>query len=376
MLKNKLEILALILALATTPATSSAYAADEDSNGISNSTSANDKPSSGFVPIPALYYTPETALAAGGVLIYYSRHKDDSPETKPSQIKPIIIGTSKKQLITSLLISQRWNNGRDHFSFFGRYRRYPDKIWELGTNSQRNTEEDYSCNIQFAEFFWEHAVGLGWMAGPIASIGSYSITKRNESGLLTSDTIVGGKGARTLSLGLQLGQDSRDNLFSPVSGSLISIRMSHYQDIENKPSNYKEAQLEVRKYIPLFENQTMALRFFAQWQNGAVPFRELSSIGGPDRMRGFYEGRYRDKSAMVAEGEYRFPIWDHFRGAIFSSAGNVGTDLDKIFKDSVKTSFGGGLRYVVDPREKISIRIDYGKTRESEGLYVQLNEAF
>lgn len=335
-----------------------------------------EKPLSGFVPIPALYYTPETAVAAGGVLIYYWRNKEDSPETKPSQIKPIVIATTKKQLITSLLISKRSDNGREHLSAFLRYRRYPDKIWALGPKSKSESEEDYSCNIQFAEVLWEFDSGLGWMVGTVGTIGSYKVTERNESGLLTSQEIVGAKGAKTYSLGFQLAQDTRDNLFSPEKGNLITIRSSRFEHIEEKLSPYSESFVDFRKYFPVASGHSIATRIFSQWQQGDVPFRELSSLGGPDRMRGYYEGRFRDKAAGIAEGEYRFPIGNNFRGALFGAVGNVGSDLSSITKTTAKKSYGGGVRYVVDTREKIAIRVDYGKTSQSEGFYIQLNEAF
>jgi outer membrane protein assembly factor BamA len=350
------------------------YGFAEDVAPTEPATAAN--PLEGIVPIPAFYYTPETAVAAGGVLIYYWRDRHDDPDTKPSQIKPIVIGTTKKQLITSLLISKRRDNGREHLSVFLRYRRYPDKIWALGPRSEATSEEDYSCNIQFAEALWEHAIGKDWMFGPLATLGSYKVTERNELGMLTGSDIVGGKGSKTYSAGVQLAQDTRNNLFSPDKGNLIVLRSSRFEHIGESLSPYNETSIDMRTYIPVVKDHALALRVFAQWQNGDVPFRELASLGGPDRMRGYYEGRFRDKSAAIAEGEYRFPLGNNFRGALFGSVGNVGRDLGAMNKSPLKQSYGGGVRYVVDPAEKIAIRVDYGKTSESEGFYIQLNEAF
>ena len=43
---------------------------------------------------------------------------------------------------------------------------------------------------------------------------------------------------------------------------------------------------------------------------------------------------------------------------------------------TIKAAVGGGVRYVIKEKEGISIRVDLGRTTESAGLYVQLNEAF
>jgi hypothetical protein len=42
-----------------------------------------------------------------------------------------------------------------------------------------------------------------------------------------------------------------------------------------------------------------------------------------------------------------------------------------------KYSFGGGIRFAVDTKEKLNIRVDYGIGQgKNSGLYLQLGEAF
>jgi outer membrane protein assembly factor BamA len=342
---------------------------------------------SGIVPIPALYYTPETALAAGGLLIYYFRNDDDPEGAKPSQIKPLVITTQKKQLITSLLLSRRWNGGKDHLSVFSRYRRYPDKIWGTGPDTTSSMEEDYSANLASVEVSWERALDIdaaswltgwidGWSAGPVAVYGGYKITKKEAGGLVADGDLTGAEGSRTGGFGILMSRDTRDNLFAAAAGVFDSLRIVHVAHLDGDHRPYDEVQFEARRYFSVADSSVLVARLFAQGQDGDVPFRDLSSLGGPDRMRGYYEGRYRDKFALIGEGEYRFPVWWRLRGAVFASAGNVAGKMNDITSTPARYSVGGGVRAVVDERERIAIRVDYGKTPESEGLYVQLNEAF
>lgn len=339
-------------------------------------TKADDDSSSGLVPIPALYYTPETSIAAGAVLIYYYRNPGDSPNTKPSQIKPIVIATGKKQLITSLLMTRRWNDGRDQVSVSGRYRRYPDKLWDIGPVSTPESEEDYSCNIAGAEAFWQHAVGGYVDVGPIVSLNTYQVTKKQKDGQLMEGQLTGVDGARSAAYGILVGHDSRDGIFAPSRGVLASLRLSRVNDMEYGHSPYDEEVIDARHYLSIVDSHILVFRLMGQRQMGDVPFRDLASLGGPERMRGYYEGRFRDKASLSAEEEYRFPLWRRLRGAFFGSVGNVGKDFDQILKTSKKFAVGGGVRYVVKEKEGISIRVDVGRTTESAGLYVQLNEAF
>ena len=336
-----------------------------------------NKTKSGMVAIPAIYYTPETTLAAGGLFVYYFRNDDDPAEAKPSQIKPLAILTQKKQLITSLLLSRRWNGGDDHVSLFSRYRRYPDKIWGVGPRTTPKMAEDYASTIGMVEASWQHTTPFGWSVGPIAIQSIYQVTESAAGGIVASGTLTGSEGARSGGLGMLFTRDTRDNLFAPIAGAFDSLRLIHFEHMNSSSDRpYNEIELEARRYLDLAGAQVFVFRFFGQGQDGDVPFRELASLGGPDRMRGYYEGRFRDKVALMGEAEYRFPVWGRFRGAGFASAGNVAKALSKIGSTPAKYSVGGGIRFVVDEGERIAIRIDYGKTPESEGLYIQLNEAF
>lgn len=39
-------------------------------------------------------------------------------------------------------------------------------------------------------------------------------------------------------------------------------------------------------------------------------------------------------------------------------------------------SYGGGLRIRMDDESKANIRVDYGRTQDSEGIYIVYAEAF
>jgi hypothetical protein len=92
-------------------------------------------------------------------------------------------------------------------------------------------------------------------------------------------------------------------------------------------------------------------------------------------MRGYLEGRYRDKNLLVVQTEYRFPLVWRFRGALFAGVGDVAPRLDRFTLDALKPSYGLGLRYLIDPVEKICIRFDFGFGRGTSGFYFTANEA-
>jgi hypothetical protein len=54
-----------------------------------------------------------------------------------------------------------------------------------------------------------------------------------------------------------------------------------------------------------------------------IPFTELVTLGGPDDLRGFARGRFRDSSSMIATVEWRWPVWMWMDGVIFFDYGGV-----------------------------------------------------
>jgi outer membrane protein assembly factor BamA len=103
----------------------------------------------------------------------------------------------------------------------------------------------------------------------------------------------------------------------------------------------------------------------------------MAALGGSTSMRGYYDGRYRDRSQVVFQAEYRFPLIGRLGGAAFLSYGDVSPRLSQFDLLRFKYSYGTGLRFRVNPRERLNLRIDYGWGKgKSQGLYFTLGEAF
>ena len=93
-------------------------------------------------------------------------------------------------------------------------------------------------------------------------------------------------------------------------------------------------------------------------------------------MRGYYEGRYRDRQYLAGQAEYRFPLWWRIGGAAFAGMGDVAPDLGSFTFSSLKPSYGLGLRFMINKEEKVNIRLDYAWGKETSGFYLEITEAF
>ncbi len=102
----------------------------------------------------------------------------------------------------------------------------------------------------------------------------------------------------------------------------------------------------------------------------------MAELGGDSKLRGYYQGRFRDNDLGLLQAEYRFPIWWRFGGDVFAGAGEVGHVLSDFTWGGIHPSFGAGLRLLVIPAEHLNARLDYGIGTDSHGLYLAILEAF
>jgi outer membrane protein assembly factor BamA len=119
------------------------------------------------------------------------------------------------------------------------------------------------------------------------------------------------------------------------------------------------------------------LQLVGQFQGGEVPFRELANLGGANLLRGYYEGRYRDRQLLAAQAEVRRVLFGRFNGVLFGGVGQVGNTLGDFNQGSVKVAGGAGLRFRFNRRDRLNVRLDYGVgSGKSSGVYFGIGEAF
>ena len=93
-------------------------------------------------------------------------------------------------------------------------------------------------------------------------------------------------------------------------------------------------------------------------------------------MRGYFEGRYRDKTFTTFQAEFRDEIYWRIGFTIFAGIGDVGNTLNSYKFSQFKYSYGFGLRYMFDKDERINIRFDVAFGKNTSGIYFAIKEAF
>jgi hypothetical protein len=79
-----------------------------------------------------------------------------------------------------------------------------------------------------------------------------------------------------------------------------------------------------------------------------LPFFLLPSLGGPDHMRAYSRGRFRDQVATVGEVAYEWAVGLDARASLFVETGGVHPGIDQLSPDPLHLSAGAAFRIAGD----------------------------
>jgi outer membrane protein assembly factor BamA len=327
---------------------------------------------------PVIARSIETGWSFGtaGAFTFHLSSKDTVSRT--SNLQLLLLYSTKKQLVTAINGSQYFHKEKfilnEQFSFSS----YPDKFWGLGKNTRDAAEEPYKFHQYYVYLHLLRKIAPDLFAGLLFEMQKVWDVSYIPGGLFVQQNIAGRDGYHIAGFGSSITYDKRNNAFSPGKGFFGQVYFNHFDKFWGSDYNYTNIVIDLRKYIPVAKNQVLALQLFSFNNTGnEVPIRSLASFGGANRMRGYYEGRYKDQNQLILQGEYRFPIWKRFGGVAFAGAGDVNGKYSHYALNDLKYSYGGGLRFALDKKEKLNLRVDYGIGQgKNSGFYLQLGEAF
>ena len=345
--------------------------------GLRSETDTTEADKKGLVILPLVYYTPDTRLAYGAAGVYYFRLKDRSgEESRLSYAQLLVDYTQNKQLD----VWGQWNifTGGEKFLLKGelRFRNFPDRFYGIGNNTPQSAMERYSYDLLSFKFLMLRNLGRKWFAGfDVHAENEYNFTRTPE-GLLDAGTITGYDGGVSVAFGGVAVHDSRDNVVNAYKGHYFEFSAYFYQPFFGSDFTYTTINTTFSTYKKVGKKQVLAWQLVGRYNEGEVPFLNMSTAGGISILRGYASNRFRDKNLIAGQMEYRFGIWKRFGGVAFAGIGDVFNNPEEVRLDLLKYSVGAGLRFAMNPSERLNIRLDYGIGRGEQAFYLIITEAF
>lgn len=327
---------------------------------------------SGF---PIVFYTPETRFGFGAAGVCIFNFKSDTLMAPRSSVNLGFTYTQNKQVLFYLPYVLFIKNRK--FQAYGElaYNRYNYNFYGVGNDQAENYVEKYGVEFPRLRVTFLRKITRSFYAGLRYAYDNYTLFNLDTAGQLIRREIPGSRGGMVSGLGAVLLADTRDNIFYPSKGWWGELVVYHDDKRTGSSFNYTRVALDVCRYFSYKEN-ILALNAYSIYSDADLPFFQMGVLGGTKKMRGFYEGRYRDNNLLVFQAEYRRHLFWILGITVFGDVGQVAKRYDAFNAQSWRYTYGAGVRLILDKVQKINLRVDVGVGNGKVLPYFTIAEAF
>ena len=169
-----------------------------------------------------------------------------------------------------------------------------------------------------------------------------------------------------------------DRAIDDRAGGRYRFTFTRYADRDLDQFSFNRWDVDLRQFIPfVHDTHTLALRAWASSSDpsdgNTVPFYLQPTLGGARSLRGYRTFRFRDRSALLLQAEYRWRINEFVTGALFYDTGAVAPRLGDIGR--LERDYGFGLR--AGSRAIVMMRVDVAfGGREGTRFLVRFDDVF
>ena len=173
----------------------------------------------------------------------------------------------------------------------------------------------------------------------------------------------------TRSITLSHTTDTRDNIMYPTEGHHVSLA-AEFAGLGGD-FKFRKYTIDDSVYRKVGRNQIVALRNAYGHSTSDLSYFNKFRIGGQGTLRGYRDDQFRGNSMYVGSLEFRFPVANKIKGAIFTDWGAAWNNgwVPKHFHASV--GFGVMVETPVGP-----VRIDVGHGSQGNRVHFNVGASF
>jgi hypothetical protein len=328
------------------------------------------------LPLPLFWYTPETKFGFGVAAMFNFRFNKKDTAYRVSTIQIGEAFTQEKQWIN--FSSFQLFPAKEKFYIYGEagFYKYRYYFYGIGNENTEGKKENYDIDFTRIRINFLYRVMPKFYTGFRYWLENHLAKSIDTSGFLLNENYSGFPDAFTSSPGWVFLYDSRDHLFFPTKGWFAEFSLQKDAKFTGSNFDFSRISLDVSRYIPLMKRNVVALNFYSSLVNGEIPFTQLPMLGGNHKMRGYYEGRFRDNVMMLFQSEFRLQIFPRWFLNVFSSIGWVADSFSHLQMKHTRFSGGLGIRFRIDKKQKINLRFDAASGKDGMKYYFTFNEAY
>jgi hypothetical protein len=320
-----------------------------------------------IVPIPISNPTLDTGLVVGAA--YFYRQTEEQKKVQPASVTgAAAMYTSNKSYAFGIGHESYWDE--DKWRFIGATG-YADMNFDLatpdGNGGAIDTEWLLSGDFPFAQI--ARKIAGRWYLGILGRF--VDMNQDFVVGLQSFDFDLGSE-TKSVGLGVLVERDSRDMPTNAYSGNLFKLNGLFNDQSLGSDKTYESYNMEFNSYHKLSSSVVLAWQVVGCLKSGTVPLWDTCRVG----LRGFPATKYLGKSSAIAQIEARWQVSKKWGLVGFAGAGYINNSFSEVRDREAIPSYGLGLRFMVMTAKRINVRLDYGRSNDSDAVYLSVGEAF
>lgn len=322
-----------------------------------------------FLGGPSYSASTSVQLAVIAAGLYKSRHDSVTPQ---SNLSVFAQGSITGMYRVGIFGNHFAPDDKFRINYHVDFANFPLKFWGIGYDmeSQKCNESAYTelQSVLWADFQWRLHDNL--YLGPSVDFNYGKATKVDNPELWE------GQDLRMFNygVGLVFSYDTRDLPTNASRGWNVTFKQKFFPAFIGNDYSFSSSELTLGWYKQFWESGVMAFQFHGHSTYGDTPWTMLPTLDASHAIRGYYEGRYRDKNEADFIVELRQHVWRRNGVVVW---GGVGTVFDRPWDVTMRRllpSYGVGYRW--EFKKKVNVRIDAGFGKHSMAFAFGLHETF
>lgn len=318
------------------------------------------------------YYSSDTKFGIGLIAAGLYRTNYQDTITPPSDISLTFKATTTMHFELSLDGAHILPNDKARLHYTVNFASIATKFWGIGYDMNINNANE--CKFKYlnstakVDFVWRLAPNF--YIGPLVQF-DYVNGRDFKNPALWNDE---NKRTFNLGAGFTVQYDSRDFLSNAYKGIFFRLDQRFNPRFFLNKYAFSLTELEFDSYHRAWKGAVLAFHFHTRLTYGNTPWGLLGTLGGSDNMRGYFEGRFRDKCEADVCLELRQHVWRRNGVVAWIGAGTVFPRFEALRWRKVLPNYGVGYRW--EFKKRVNVRLDIGFGRHQKGLIFSINEAF
>lgn len=317
-------------------------------------------------------YSKNTSLGLGVLAAGLYRIDRTDSLTSPSDISLFGNVSITGFYAVGITGNTNFTGNRQRIDYTISFQSAPQSFWGIGYNAGcYNPESTYKENRYLVQVRYRHQIMPHTYLGGIIR---FEHAKGED--FSKPEYLLGEKTHYTQTgIGLFVEYDSRDFAPNPYKGMYISLQdIGFNRKLGNCGKTLSRITFTADFYQRVWPTGILAFDLYGEFNSTGTPWPMLARMGGTQRMRGYYQGRYTDDDLLTVQMELRQRIWRRIGGVVWCGAGNVFPAINKYNWNQTLPNYGIGLRWEL--KQRINVRLDYGFGKKTSGFMLNVNEAF